>query len=421
MKDDLRRVLRKQGAHARFVAHVGDQGKHVHLRARASQLPVDLEQRELGALDEKNLRRLEARDLTRELRADGPAGPGDHHALSGQELAELRLVEEDGLAAQQILDLDVADARHLHLALENLVEARDDPHRDLDLAAQANDAKNLLAGNLGDRDDHLGDSELLDEARQVLARAQDPDPVDHRALLLWVVVDETLHVEVHVSASRDLAGREDPGTPGPDEERRHALAQALSSAVSPLDELVEVAPQNTETEDAAEGEHGSHDDDRERHLPLAEACRQRQPRDGEGEGRPDGGVEKGLHLAHADVSPDEAVDAGQRERPELDQDDVGKLLDGVAELLLGEGELEPEQVGQDERHDERRQVEDELKSPRQLRLEELARHTQSDRTPARRRPPVAVVRGLDTERRAHVEPAIAAPVLPRPPTARDIS
>ena len=53
-----------------------------------------------------------------------PPGAGHHDALARQELSELRLVEVHGLAAQQVLDLDVADARDVDLALQHVVQAR---------------------------------------------------------------------------------------------------------------------------------------------------------------------------------------------------------------------------------------------------------------------------------------------------------
>ena len=213
---------------------------------RAAQLAVHLEERELGPLDEQELLRTETGDLPGELRADRAAGAGDHDALARQERPDLRLVEIDRLASQQVLDLDVAYARHVHLALEHVVEARDDPDAHLDLPADADQAQDLLPGDLGDRDHDLLDAEVPDEARKVLGRAEHADAVDHGAPLLQVVVDEALHVQVDVAAARDLARREDTRASGAHEQRRDLLLafHAGGRPLPALGDLVEVAAQH---------------------------------------------------------------------------------------------------------------------------------------------------------------------------------
>ena len=250
-------------------------GTTSHLRPRAAQLAVDLEERELGALDEEELRRLEAGDLPGELGADRASGAGDHDALAGEERPDLRLVEVDRLAAEEVFDLDVANARDVHLALQHVVEARDDADADLDLPAEPDQPEDLLARDLRDRDHDLLDAELADEARKVLRRAENLDAVDDGAPLLEVVVDEALHVHVDVAASRDLARREHARPAGADEQRRRSLLAFGSGdgPLAPLRHLVEVAPENPEPEHAAEGEDRAHQDDRQRDAPAAEARR----------------------------------------------------------------------------------------------------------------------------------------------------
>ena len=143
--------------------------------------------------------------------------------LPAEELAELRLVEVDRLPAQEVLDLDVADAGDLDLALEDVVEARNDANADLDLPAEADEPQDLLAGDLRDRDHDLGNAQLLDQARQVFGRAQDAEAVDHGAPLFGIVVDEPLDLQARVAAALDLARRQDPGPARPDQERRLLL------------------------------------------------------------------------------------------------------------------------------------------------------------------------------------------------------
>ena len=211
VEDDRAADARRRARASGLVADVGDEGSDLDLGARPAELAVDLEEGDLGALDEQEPGGLEAGHLARELGADRAARAGHHDALAGQELAELGLVEVDRLAAEQVLDLDVADPGHLDLALQDLVEAGDDPDADLDLPAETDQPQDLLAGDLGDRDDDLRDAELLDEAGQVFRRAEDAEAVDDGALLLGIVVDEALDVEIHVPAALDLARREHAG------------------------------------------------------------------------------------------------------------------------------------------------------------------------------------------------------------------
>ena len=375
VEDDLRRVGREKRAHAALVADVRDQRHDLDLGARAAQLAVHLEQRELRAFDQEDPGGMEARDLPHELGADRAAGARHHDALARQELAELGFVEIHGLAAEKVFDLDVADARDVDPPLQHVVQAGDDANADLDLPAQADQVQDLLPGDLGDRDDDLGDPELLDQARQGLGRSEHPDALDHGALLVGVVVHEALDVEMHVAAAQDLPGREDAGPPRADEQRRNTLARVgMLLPRKTLGRLVEVASEHAKPEDSAEGEDAPHQDDGERDLPSAELSRERQTEHPEDQPRPERGVEERLDLAHPDVAPDEAVDAREGQSAELDEHDVRKLLVGVGELFLRDRELEAKHVRQRERADEDGHVQRELDAPRQARLNALHVH-----------------------------------------------
>ena len=276
--------------------------------------------------------------------------------FAGQELPQLRLVEIDRLAAQQVLDLDAPDAGHLHLALKHLVEAGDDADVHLNLPAETDEVEDLRARDLRDRDDDLLDAVVPHQARQLLGRAEDPDPVDHRTVLLRVVVDESLDVEVHVAAAGDLADGEHTRSSCADEQRGHALADGVGAPLPPLRDFIEVAAKHPQSEHAAERQDGAHQDDREWNPPARQPVRNRKPQDRERQSGPHRRVDERLDLPHSDVAPDEAVDAGQGEGGGLNQDDVGQLLKGVVNLLLRHRELEAEEVGENEREHEDRQV-----------------------------------------------------------------
>src|SRR6185369_14701734 len=150
------------------------------------------EEAEFGPLDQKQAGGAVARDLPDELRADRAARAGHHHDASEEEFSDHVLVELNPVPSEQVLDLDVANPRHFHLPLQHLVEARNDPDLHGDRAADLEEPEDLAAPDAGDRDDDLGDAELLDEPGKVARRSEDADPLDFRTDLAVVVVDETL-------------------------------------------------------------------------------------------------------------------------------------------------------------------------------------------------------------------------------------
>src|SRR5262249_35845236 len=162
--------------------------------------------------------------------------------------------------------------------------------------------------------------------RQILGGPEHLDAMDDRTALLRVVVDEAAHVEIHVAAAHDLARGEDARPPGADEERLDPItARGERFAAPALRDLVEVPAKDAESEYSSEREDGPHQDDGQRNAPSSEARRKRQPKHRQDQPRPERRIQERLDLAHPDVAPDEAVDAGERERGELDQDDVREL------------------------------------------------------------------------------------------------
>ena len=93
--------------------HAGD--------AAVGQLALDREQVRLGVVDQHQRGRAEASDLAHELGADRAAGAGHQHAAAGHVRADLGQVEAHRLAAEQVLDLHVAQSRHQRVGAEQLL------------------------------------------------------------------------------------------------------------------------------------------------------------------------------------------------------------------------------------------------------------------------------------------------------------
>ena len=143
-------------AHLRPVAAVAEHGGDGRKRALIEQLPLEVEERPLGFLDEHKPCRSEARDLTAELRADRPAGAGDEHRLAGEVRGNRRDVDLDRLSSEDVLHLDRPDlTREVEVACDQLVEARQRLHGDARVAGDLDDAAAILTRGGRDREQYL--------------------------------------------------------------------------------------------------------------------------------------------------------------------------------------------------------------------------------------------------------------------------
>ena len=101
-------------------------------------------------------------DLPAELAADAAAGAGDqHHPALRRTSAMASSSRCDRLAAQQVLDGDVADAGEIHPAADDLVEPGDDLDVELRAAAQLGDPADGGTRRVGDGDECLLDPVAL--------------------------------------------------------------------------------------------------------------------------------------------------------------------------------------------------------------------------------------------------------------------
>ena len=82
---------------------------------------LDRVERELVELEQHQPPRLEARDLAAQLGADRAAGAGDHDGAVFDPALESAGVEHHRIAAQQVVEFDVADLRNGDLAADEIV------------------------------------------------------------------------------------------------------------------------------------------------------------------------------------------------------------------------------------------------------------------------------------------------------------
>src|SRR5690606_28577308 len=103
------------------------------------QLAVDLEDAVLAAPEQQERLRAEGGHLPRELGADGAAGAGDEDDAAPEVVGDLVRLEADGLAPEEVLDVDLPDLVDRRLPAHDLVDAGDDPVGHLRLARQLDD------------------------------------------------------------------------------------------------------------------------------------------------------------------------------------------------------------------------------------------------------------------------------------------
>src|SRR5215831_858703 len=121
MEDTVYVVPVKHFRQTKTVADIA-QGRHqFQLRIFFAKLVFDAEELALRLVECHQTGRLIARNLTAQLRADGARGARDENGSSGDARADWRVVQPDGLAAQQIVYRQVAHLCGQKLSAEQLV------------------------------------------------------------------------------------------------------------------------------------------------------------------------------------------------------------------------------------------------------------------------------------------------------------
>ena len=189
VEDDLRAVELHQLPHLLAVAHRGNLNFQVEL---AAVLHLQLLLQVVGVVfidvDHHQLFGVALGNLAAQFRTDRAAAAGDHDHLAAQKIEHFLIVKDDALAAEQIVDLDVA-----HILAEVAALHRSEGiGQHLDVAVQGGaHLQNLLAADgvgRGDGEDDLGDHRVAQQKRHHVDFALDFDAVDKLADLFRVVV-----------------------------------------------------------------------------------------------------------------------------------------------------------------------------------------------------------------------------------------
>ena len=235
VEDDRGPVLGEHLAHPLLLAAVGEHGHGERDVALLLELARDLEQVVLGVVDEHELLRADARDLAAELRADRSAGAGHEHDLAGEVGADALEIHPHRLAAEHVLDADLAQlAGDAQLRRRRPAAARTRSASSAPgfraAGRRSTTRARTVPGRRRDRDHDLVGLDLVEHPREVgvLGRAEHPQPVlVLEPALARIVVDEADRPQPQLRVADELAHDEAAAVAAADDQH---VAGALGHA-----------------------------------------------------------------------------------------------------------------------------------------------------------------------------------------------
>ena len=244
MEDHVRLILLHHAADAVRVPAGADERHEVQLRVLHDKFLLDTVSIVLVNVEDDELLRLVACDLTAELGADRSATAGDEDRLPLNHAEDFFVVDLDRFTTEQVEDVDVAELADADFAVDELVDARDGLQLAAALLTDVEDLRALFSGRGRDRIDDFRDLVLLYGVEDVVSCADDRDAVEDAALLVRVVVDQADWIALQVLTGEELLDEHPAGIARTDDHHALAWLSALPLAgdtVEETDEAVEEA------------------------------------------------------------------------------------------------------------------------------------------------------------------------------------
>ncbi len=244
MEDHVRLILLHHTADTVGVPAGADEGHEVQLRVLHEEFLLDAVRVVLIDVEDDELLRLVACDLTAELRADRSTTAGDEDGLPLDHTEDFFVVDLDRFTTEEVEDIDVAELADTDFAVHELVDARDGLQLTAALLTDVEDLRAFFSGRGRDRIDDFRDLVLLYGAEDVVSCADDRDAVEDAALLVRVVVDQADRIALQVLAGEELLDEHPAGIARADDHHAFAWLAALpltGDTVEETDEAVEEA------------------------------------------------------------------------------------------------------------------------------------------------------------------------------------
>ncbi len=244
MEDHVRLILLHHTADTVRVSAGADEGHEVQLRVLHEELLLDAVRVVLIDVEDDELLRLVACDLTAELGSDGSATAGDEDGLSLDHTEDFFVVDLDRFTTEEVEDVDVAELADTDFAVDELVDARDGLQLTAALLTDVEDLRALFSSRGRDRIDDFRDLVLLYGMEDIVSGADDRDAVEDAALLVQVVVDQADRIPLQVLTGEELLDEHTAGVTRADDHHALTWLAALPLAgdtVEEPDEAVEEA------------------------------------------------------------------------------------------------------------------------------------------------------------------------------------
>ena len=191
MEDDAWLVLGEDLVEAIAVAHRADQDLELELVAiEALELVLQLVGVVLIDVKDNQAGRLETGDLAAKLGADRTTAPGDENGLATQVAGDRARVEDDLVAAQEVLDLHVLDVLDTDRAIDQVLQEWNDFQLAAGATGDFDDVAHIIARRTRDRQDDLVDLVLGCGSWDGVAVAVDRHAEDAEGMGLAVVIDD---------------------------------------------------------------------------------------------------------------------------------------------------------------------------------------------------------------------------------------
>ena len=250
----LRAVFPEHEVESWLLPNVSDHRDEVKALEPFLEFEAEVVHRGLTVVEQHELLRAERRELAAELGSDGSRGACHHHGLAAEVLHYRVHVQLYLVAAEKVLDLDLADRRLHDPAVDHLVDAWGHEHLHLRLLAELDKARALGLDRLLLREEYGVNEEPLAEQLQVgvLLEVEDLHTVD----VLAAETASEVQVAYHVVVRR-------VGESGHGSDR--LVVHAVDHHVHPLPRCDHLLPEGVIGDDHHHADH-QQEHDREAHV-----------------------------------------------------------------------------------------------------------------------------------------------------------
>ena len=312
VEDQLRSVGIQHIVHAGGVPDGADEGHQIQVGITPLELHLDVVGVVLVDVEDDELLGVGLGDLAAQLAADAAAAAGDHDHLAGDEIQDLVQIDLDGVPAQQVLDIDLAQAADGDITVDQLVDAGH--HLDLTAGGGANVEEFLpgLGRAGGDGVDDAVDGILLHGGGDLLPAAHDGHAAQPLAPLHGVVVDETADPALDVGAVGELGDQSLTGLTGTDDEHIF-LVIGMTQTRQMLAYIAQHPPAEADGQGEQPADGQAHDVEGLGHLDL-----QQQSQHIGHDGQHQIALQHPHELIGADEAPDAAVQTQEAEHTDAD-------------------------------------------------------------------------------------------------------